>query len=348
MNHPLRLLLCAGLCALPLVSSAKVDSISIPNQGWKIVVDAPPLTPVSENSLSDSYSYAANSGNFNLSLFVEPPQVPHAGNKECYEFYWGKGRRNPMINQDSVMVSHTPAFYRVEYTIEAGKNFSQRNVNYFFVYQERWVDVHISLVESAQSSDALFEAFDRGLKVEQEQVAAPAPPATGVQILQLSQTDALRVTIPPRWQMGPIVKPTKTFPFKTFTFKPADGRNASCWVTLYAKFKPGAPTTTPPQLREMITQETAPEIAMTAEKKMPAIHDFTFPHSRGVSASFIDANLVGKSPVPDDFKFMTCYVICIQGANCEYLGKITASCDDPSSSEAREQVTLIQSLVEAK
>ncbi len=38
-----------------------------------------------------------------------------------------------------------------------------RNVNYYFAFRDRWVDVHISKLPFAQEDEKLFAAFDKTL-----------------------------------------------------------------------------------------------------------------------------------------------------------------------------------------
>lgn len=161
MNYAMRFFSALFLLALPITSYADTVSIPIPNQEWKISFDAPPLARKQERQAGPNYVYQASSDKFNLSIFVEPQANP-GGSKECYEFYWPKASRNPLINKLTIKVSNTDTFYRVEYDI-AGETLTQRNVNYYFMFEGKWVDVHISITNPKKEDDAVIADFDKGL-----------------------------------------------------------------------------------------------------------------------------------------------------------------------------------------
>jgi hypothetical protein len=162
----MRILTIACLLALPMTSLADVVSIPIPNQDWKITIDAPPLAGKREQQEGPNYVFGAKSGNFSISIFVEPP-AKQGGSKECQEHYWSLSSRNPMISKPTVKTSNTDRYYRVEYDIvvpDAGnKTITQRNVNYYFAFNNKWVDIHISMIAPAKKDEATFAAFEKGL-----------------------------------------------------------------------------------------------------------------------------------------------------------------------------------------
>jgi hypothetical protein len=161
MNHLMRFLLTLFLFILPISSFADAVSIPIPEQGWSISLDAPSFARKHGQQQGPNYIYQANSDRFNLSIFVEP-QAKAGGSKECYEFYWPQASRNPMIGKPTIKVSNTGTFYRVEYDVTAGP-LAQHNVNYYFMFNGKWVDVHISITNPTKDDDALIAKFDKGL-----------------------------------------------------------------------------------------------------------------------------------------------------------------------------------------
>lgn len=158
------------LALLILVSPALADMISIPvsNQGWNIEMDAPPFEKKAGQDQGPNYVYKANSGRFNLSFFVEP-KAGEGSHKECFEYYWPQASRNPLIDKSTIVVSHIDQFYRVEYDIIIPPKppygpVTHRNVNYFFAFEDKWVDVHISIMKPANADAKIIKAFDQGLK----------------------------------------------------------------------------------------------------------------------------------------------------------------------------------------
>ena len=339
-------LLCISFACL----HAKVVSIAVPDQDWKIILETPAMAAVEENHDGQGPLYEASGGNSNLSIFVEEAHLKHGSSKDCYQFYWEKGRQNPLIKQDTVRVSFARFYYRVEYMVElpdARGAYRQKNVNYFFARNDRWVDVHFSVGNPTASDEALFTVLDKSLHLDTaagQAALGSGPTQPAIKVLPLSNTDAVSITLSPRWEMQEVVAPSARFPFITFPFKPRNGSNASMLLTVYAKYQERGKIDDA-LMRKLIIGDSTPWIANAADKKMAEIHSLTFPHGHGLYASFVDANLVGKPPIKDDFKTSTCYILCLED---QYLAKVSVLCDDLSSREYQEAVAMIKSLAEAK
>ncbi len=141
--------------------------VEIPKEGWSIAFDSPSLSRQQESKGDGEYAFKANSGRFNLSLFVEKPAGAGQTHRDCYEFYWSQAGRNPMIARDSVVNSETPKYVRVRYDIVTefqGQPIRQRHVHYFFAFRGKWVDVHISVIVPTREDEEIFAAFDRSLR----------------------------------------------------------------------------------------------------------------------------------------------------------------------------------------
>jgi len=142
-------------------------TVEIPKEGWSIAFDSPSLARQQESRGDGEYAFKASSGRFNISLFVEKPGGTGKSHRDCYEFYWSQAKRNPMIAQDSVQSAETPKYVRVQYDIVTqfqGQPIRQRHVHYYFVYREKWIDVHISIIVPTKEDDEIFAAFDRSLR----------------------------------------------------------------------------------------------------------------------------------------------------------------------------------------
>lgn len=141
--------------------------VAIPKEGWSIAFDSPLLSHQQESRGDGEYAFKANSGRFNLSLFVENPAGTGTTHRDCYAFYWSHAKGNPMIAKDSVVTSETPKYVRVQYDIVTqfqGQPIRQRHVHYYFVYRGKWVDVHISIIVPTKEDEETFAAFDRSLR----------------------------------------------------------------------------------------------------------------------------------------------------------------------------------------
>jgi len=162
MRHFLILLL-----ALPGAAQAGESTLVIPDQGWQISFDAPALTKMGEQNRPGQYVYEANSGKFNLPLYVEDPSCSGGkSHKDFYKCFWPKSSRNPMIVQSTVVATESPGYYKVAYDVEApwnGQTIKLKNVNYLISYRGKWTDLHISIVEPTEADLTILASFEKSL-----------------------------------------------------------------------------------------------------------------------------------------------------------------------------------------
>jgi hypothetical protein len=142
--------------------------VKIPDQDWVISFACPQLANMEEKYSGGNYGFRANSGLFNLSLFVETPQGPGTGHKDCYAYYWPLAKRNPAIAVDTVAVARNANYVRVQYDMVEkfhGQPIRMRNVNYYIAYGGKWIDIHISFIDPTPADEKIFATFDGSLKV---------------------------------------------------------------------------------------------------------------------------------------------------------------------------------------
>jgi|GEM_PF-1471596 len=159
---PLGIMSTATQIAAGPTTSTK-DVFVVPDQGWRITFEAPPLSKKETQTVADGVEFKANSGRFNISIFVEGPHGNGSTNQDVFAYYWPLGSRNPTILKDTVKVSQATRYQRVQYDVAAdfrGQPVHQRSVNYFFAHAGKWVEVHISVVEPTPADDATFHKFD--------------------------------------------------------------------------------------------------------------------------------------------------------------------------------------------
>jgi hypothetical protein len=112
------------------------------------------------------FSFRATSGEsgFNLSLFVEEPKKKNQATHEaCFNHYWPLAKQNPLIEEDSVKTEKTDNYVKVSYDLTVGKDETSPHVNYYFVFKDRWIDVHVSRFPSAADDKEIFAAFEKSL-----------------------------------------------------------------------------------------------------------------------------------------------------------------------------------------
>ena len=152
-------------------TKAEIFEVQIPSMNWSIQFDAPTFLSY-KGGLKDTSNYDfiffgfAKNG-FNISIFVESIKSDDKGHKECFEYYWSKVDRSPKIDEASIEIKEYSKFYKVEYIIEGedqGKNYEMSHANYYFEYQQKWVDVHISIMPDIKEFDNIFNNFTNSLK----------------------------------------------------------------------------------------------------------------------------------------------------------------------------------------
>jgi hypothetical protein len=151
---------------IPNLAPTSRTTLKIPDTGWAISFDSPRLSKPEESRVGPNYAFRATSGRFNISVFVEQQEGTGDMHSDCYRYYWPMASKNPKILQDTVSVSRTGRYYRVQYDLGAefkGRFIKQKNVNYYFAYQGKWVDVHISIASPTKEDEPIFTLFDKSL-----------------------------------------------------------------------------------------------------------------------------------------------------------------------------------------
>jgi len=151
----------------PSASASELTKLAVPGRGWSIAFRSPPLSGREESTDGGDYAFRANAGRFNVSLFVEQPGGGGSDHETCFRYYWARASRNPLIDASTIKAVPGPTFVRVEYmlTVPAANGVVRdKNVNYYFEYRGRWVDVHISIADPRAEDDAIFAAFDQSLR----------------------------------------------------------------------------------------------------------------------------------------------------------------------------------------
>jgi len=145
-------------------AARKYLAIPIPNQNWKLTILDLGFSDWQKQESNGQFVLRGLPGpsGFNFILFVEDPENNLPGNDPVYNFFWLNMAHNSLIDAQSVRVERTDKFIKVAYTAQ-----NQPNVNYFFAYQGKWVDAHLSKGSSDPGDDKLFSEFDNALSYGQ-------------------------------------------------------------------------------------------------------------------------------------------------------------------------------------
>lgn len=138
--------------------------IPIPNQNWKLTILNLGFRDWKKQEDHGQFILHGLPGpsGFNFVLFVENPANNLPGNDPVYNFFWLNMAHNSLIDADSVKVERREKFIKVFYTAHG-----QPNVNYFFAYQGKWVDAHLSKPSFEPGDEKLVAAFDKGFSYGQ-------------------------------------------------------------------------------------------------------------------------------------------------------------------------------------
>lgn len=171
------LLALLALAALGAAPAVEPFVVTVPDSGWRLTFEAPPLKNYAGQTKEDDFMFqGVGAAGFNVTAFVEAPANDRPGHEACYEHYWPMAKRNPMIDQASVRVTKSDRFVKVAYLIKPpgtqnGK--ANRHANFFIAHEGRWLDVHISQSPPRPDEDDLFAAFEKSL------ACGPTKPAPG-------------------------------------------------------------------------------------------------------------------------------------------------------------------------
>ncbi|MFZ2642187.1 MAG: hypothetical protein WA117_14405 [Verrucomicrobiia bacterium] len=326
--------------AMPLRADEKV--FVIPEEGWRVLVDAPFMDRVEEARHGTDYRFKGHGDRFNLSFFVERPQSASGGHKECYEFYWSHGRRNPLIDQSSVRVSSDPRYYRVEYQVVApfkGKEFKQKHVHYYFVFNRRWMDLHISVFEPKPADEEIFRGFDRGLRYESVAAGRPLAGNKVERMYPIPNGGTLVLAVPAAW-LGHVASPRDTMPgMMTVEFTRDKANGFRVLLSLMPKSespdkqKPGMSW-----LRNVMEQGRCRAQASAEEKEL-VVREFKEGEVLGCYYTATDRTVPIDNPPPNQARFMLQAAVVISGR----VAMLTALSNTPGYVDQNAALEMIKS-----
>ena len=150
------------MSALPIVAVAEPNIVTIPAQGWSLIVDTPPLTS-SESSNKDGrfrYIGADSESGITFSIFTE--DMENQSNIQCRDKYWKKSKDNPYIIKDSVRFFEATSMLGVSYRIEGsymGRPYKTASSHGYFVKNGKCVDLHVSQIPYSDEAMKIVESI---------------------------------------------------------------------------------------------------------------------------------------------------------------------------------------------
>jgi hypothetical protein len=142
-------------------ASLKNVVLDIPGQGWSIIIPDAGQVEIDRQSSVQQFVYQATSRQgLNVSIWVETPDGVGSHHEDVFNYYWPKASRNPLIDPRTVKVDKSSDKY-VKVTYLA---LSAPNVNFFFSYKGKWVDVHVSQTPLRSGEEkAVLAQFEQNL-----------------------------------------------------------------------------------------------------------------------------------------------------------------------------------------
>jgi hypothetical protein len=162
------ILLSVGL--FPLQSLAEMTSMPIPDQGWAITFDAPPLRHVREADSNDHYMYHGNANNFAVTLYVDTPMCNGGeSHEDVMHCVWAKESKDALINQASVKKSCNARYCKISYDLENTFQevaIKQKHMLFLFAYNNRWTNLHAAVTNPKENDLKLLEKFEASVSYQ--------------------------------------------------------------------------------------------------------------------------------------------------------------------------------------
>lgn len=157
-------------CLMPLEAMADTTTLVIPDQGWSVTFEAPPLRPVREADSNDHYMYSANANHFAITLYVDKPACSGDDSHEAaLNCYWAKAGKDPLINQASVIKNCNQQYCKISYDFEnsfQGAPIKQKHVHFVFTHRDRWSNLHAAVSNPTENDLKLLERFTQSFSYQ--------------------------------------------------------------------------------------------------------------------------------------------------------------------------------------
>jgi len=138
--------------------------VSIPREKWSIRMTVPALREYKGTSQSEQFRFTASGEEgFNASIFVQDAAGKPATHAACYESIWADMKQVPILDADSVKVTKHENFVEVAYELKV-KDERMPHRNFFFAFEGKWVDVHVSVFPKTTQAVEELAKFGSNLK----------------------------------------------------------------------------------------------------------------------------------------------------------------------------------------
>ena len=145
----MKVLLVSVLTALPLAVAAEQNIVTIPAQGWSLVVGTPPLTSSESTNKDGRFRYIGADTLSGITFSIHTEDMGNKTNADCRDKYWTKTKDNPYIIKESAGLFEAEMMLGVSYRIEGkymGQPYKTANSHGYFIKNGKCVDLHVSQI----------------------------------------------------------------------------------------------------------------------------------------------------------------------------------------------------------
>jgi hypothetical protein len=131
-------------CTKDYLRDTETATIQIPQEGWEITFKSPPITYKVNSHEGPHHIFAGSNGNFGFDILVENQKFEGSTNKDSFNYYWPQYKLNAYAGMSDVIISETPKYIRVRFTVYVPSNYDKipvESVVYYFSFHGRWVSV---------------------------------------------------------------------------------------------------------------------------------------------------------------------------------------------------------------
>lgn len=149
---------------LSTVAFAKPMQVEVIGENWNFGYDIGDVIQYEAIAKNQKFQYKAyseakkDSPETFLTFFLEP--VAGQSKETCKNEFWSKSVTYPLIDQASIKHQSFPLYEQVTYLYSS----SLLNANYYFVKNNKCIDVHISLPKDTPNAEGLLNKYGRNLK----------------------------------------------------------------------------------------------------------------------------------------------------------------------------------------
>lgn len=170
MNNIVITILVAILSVLPQAVIAEPNIVTVPAQGWSLIIDTPPLTSSESTNKDGRFRYIGADTGSGITFSIHTENLENQSNTQCRDKYWTKTKDNPYIIKESVEFFETALILGVTYRVEGkymGQPYKTASSHGYFVKNGKCVDLHVSKIPYSEEGTKNVENIVRTARIIQ-------------------------------------------------------------------------------------------------------------------------------------------------------------------------------------